>query len=108
MVEMKKKSSFSEILKNETLTKESYLFQIEQTRAAQSIGFFKIEVFNYKKQSVFKFKIQIDLSKELQKLKIGESISKVGLVSLSNKNFYQMLKGGIENAIGEGRIPFAP
>ena len=58
--------------------------------------------------SIFKFKIQIDLDENLKKIKVGTSINKVGLLNLSSKNFFQLIKDGAENAIGEGRFPFFP
>lgn len=105
---MKKKSPFTELLKNETLTKDSYLFHIEHFRASEETIFLKVEVFNYKLLSIFKFKVQIDLDEDLKKLKVGGSINKVGLVNLSSKSFSQLFKDGLESAIGEGRIPFFP
>ncbi len=105
---MKKKSPFTELLKNETMTKDSYLFNIEHFRASEETIFLKIEVFNYKLLSIFKFKVQIYLDENLKKLKVGGSINKVGLVSLSSKNVFQLIKGVLENAIEDGRIPFFP
>jgi len=105
---MKKKSPFTELLKNEELTKDSYLFNVEHSRVSEDQLFLKFEVFNYKKELVFKFKIQIDMNENFKNLKVGKSINKVGFISLSNKNFFQMIKDGVGNAIGDGRIPFLP
>jgi hypothetical protein len=44
----------------------------------------------------------------LNSLHVGKSSSKVGLISLSSKNFFEKIKDGIGNAIGDGRIPFLP
>lgn len=103
---MKKKSPFTELLKNEPLTKDSYLFNIEHSRFAEDIMFLTFEVFNNQKKSVFKLKIQVDIVEDLKSLPVGKSSGKVGLVSLSSKNFFEMMKDGIGNAIGDGRIPF--
>lgn len=105
---MKKKSPFTELLKNEQLTKDSYLFNIEHSRFAEDIMFLTFEVFNSQKKSVFKLKIQVDIIEDLKNLPVGKSSSKVGLISLSSKNFFEMMKDGIGNAIGDGRIPFLP
>lgn len=105
---MKKKSPFTELLKDEELTKDSYLFNIEQSRLAEDKMFLTFEVFNYQKKSVFKLKIQIDLTESLKAVPVGKSINKVGFISLSEKNFCQMVKDGVGNAIGDGRIPFFP
>ena len=105
---MKKKSPFTELLRNEKLSKESYLFNIEHSRVTEDIIFLKFEVFSYQKKSVFKLKLQIDINDNLKNIPVGKSISKVGLVSLSNRNFIQMFKDGVGNAVGDGRIPFFP
>jgi len=105
---MGKKSPFTELLKNEQLTKDSYLFNIEHSRVSEDRLFLKFEVFNFKKEVVFKFKIQIDMNENFKNLKVGKSTNKVGFISLSNKNFFQMFKDGIDSAIGDGRIPFLP
>lgn len=105
---MKKKSPFSYLLKNEKLSKESYLFQLEHIKKSTNLFFLKLEIHNYKQELVFKFKIQIEPDNNLKKLKSGQSISKVGLISWSNKNTFQLIKDGLENAVGEGRIPFLP
>ncbi len=105
---MRKKSLFSELLQNESLNKDSYLFNIEHTRPSEELAFLKIEVFNNKMISIFKFKIQTYLDENLKKIQVGTSINKVGMLNLSNKNFFQLIKDGAESAIGEGRIPFLP
>jgi hypothetical protein len=105
---VKKKSPFSDLLKSEKLSKESYLFQLEHLKVSTNLFFLKLEVHNYKQELVFKFKIQIEPDNNLKKLKSGQSISKVGLISWSNKNAFQLIKDGLENAVGEGRIPFLP
>lgn len=103
---MKKRSPFTEILKNERITKDSYLFNIEHSRISDEIMFLTFEVFNYNQKSIFKLKIQVDITEDLKSLPVGKSSSKVGLVSLSSKNFLELMKDGIGNAIGDGRIPF--
>ena len=105
---MKKKSLFTELLKNEQLTKDSYLFNIEHSRISEEIMFLKFEVFNYQKKSVFKLKVQTDIFENLKSIPVGKSTNKVGLISLTSKNFIQMIKDGIGNAVGDGRIPFFP
>ncbi|NWG28131.1 MAG: hypothetical protein HXY48_06300 [Ignavibacteriaceae bacterium] len=105
---MKKKSPFTELLKDEKLTKDSYLFNIEHSRVSEEVVFLKFEVFNYQKKSIFKFKIQIALNDNLKSIEIGKSRNQVGLVNLTGKNLYQIFKGGFSTAIEEGRIPFFP
>lgn len=105
---MKKKSPFTELLKNELLTKDSYLFNVEHSRIAEDIMFLTFQVFNHDQKSIFKLKVQVDITETLKSLPVGKSSSKVGLVSLSSKNFFEMMKDGIGNAIGDGRIPFFP
>lgn len=103
---MKKKALFTDLLKDEELTKDSYLFNIEHSRVSESCLFLKFEVFNYQEKSVFKLKVQIDLTEELKNIPMGKSINKVGLFTLESKNFFQILKDGIENSVSEGKIPF--
>lgn len=105
---MKKKSPFTELLKNEIISKESYLFQIEQIKVSEQTYFFRLEVFDSKQKSILKLKLQIEPDENLKKLKMGSSISKVGLFSLASKNIFQLVKDGLGNAIGEGRLPFLP
>lgn len=105
---MKKKNPFIELLKNESLNKDSYLFQIEQSKMTEELAFLKIEVFNHKKETIFKFKIQIDITDDLKKLPVGVISNKVGLLGLSSKNLFDLMKDGVEKAIREGRIPFIP
>jgi len=105
---MKKKSPFTELLKDEKLTKDSYLFNIEHSRISEDQLFLTFEVFNHKKELVFKFKIQIDVTENFKTLGVGKSSNKVGLISLSNKSFFQIVKEGIENAVADGRVPFLP
>ncbi len=103
---MKKRSPFTELLKNERITKDSYLFNIEHSRISDEIMFLTFEVFNYNQKSIFKLKIQVNITEGLKSLPVGKSSGKVGLVSLSSKNFLELMKDGIGNAIGDGRIPF--
>lgn len=105
---MKKKSPFTELLKNEQLTKDSYLFNIEHSRISEEIMFLSFQVFNNNQKSIFKLKVQVEITENLKNLPIGKSSNKVGLVSLSSKNFFELIKDGLGNAIGDGRIPFLP
>jgi hypothetical protein len=105
---MKKKSPFTELLKNEKLTKDSYLFNIEHSRVSEEVVFLKFEVFNYQKKSIFKIKIQIDLNDNLKSVEIGKSRNQVGMVNLTGKNIFQIFKSGISTAIEEGRLPYFP
>jgi hypothetical protein len=89
-------------------TKDSYLFNIEHSRVSKDQLFLKFEVFNYQKKSVFKLKVQIDMTEKFKDLVIGKSASKVGFINLSSKNFFETFKDGVESAIGDGRIPFLP
>ena len=70
--------------------------------------FLTFEVFNYCQRSIFKLKVQVDITEALKSLPVGKSSRKVGLVSLSSKNFFEIMKDGIGNAIVDGRIPFLP
>ena len=105
---MKKKSPFTELLKDEKLTKDSYLFNIEHSRVSEDVLFLKFEVFNYQKKSIFKLKIQIPMNENLNNIQIGKSLSRVGLVNITGKNFFQSIRDGFQSAVGDGRIPFFP
>jgi hypothetical protein len=109
---MNKKSLIKNLLKDEILNKESYVFSLEYHKLTDKIGFFKLEAFDASAEKIiFKFKIQVDPSspenaKSFASLKDGEENIQVGLVQLESKSLFSKFKEGITGSLGEGRIPF--
>lgn len=110
---MDKSALINALLEGEKPSKQTYIFAWENQRVTEQLGFFKLEVLDHNREIIFKFKIQIDISSEKNKLEyskipIGGSQINVGMVELESKSFFGKLKEGIESAISNGKIPFLP
>ena len=97
-----------ELTENEIIDKDSIIFIIEHKKISSQVAFLRFEVLDNKKKSLFLFKIQVDIDEKLAKMKNGEIKTQVGLFKLQSKSFFSTLKGGIDSAISDGRLPFFP